>query len=146
VSHIIATYGSSGPILDFYIGVSAPRRSALIAAGGEVPPPVRLPFIIDTGAETTLINDQHMRTLGILPRGQKQLLTATSDVAATSCYTYDVSISTVTYGDDQLNIPAIEVIGRPFLNHSIEGLIGRDILSLLTFQIDGRNKRFRIDY
>jgi len=93
-----------------------------------------------------MINDQHMRTLGIEPRGERQLLTATSDQKPTRCETYDVSISTVTFGEQQLVIPALELMARPLFNHSIEGMIGRDVLSRIILQIDGPNSRFRIEY
>lgn len=36
-----------------------------------IPPPIKLSMIIDTGAETSLINEQNMRTLGIPPKGRR---------------------------------------------------------------------------
>lgn len=139
-------YGASGPILDIHIGMSEPRRRALQSRSLAANPDLRLSFIIDTGADTTMVNEQHMRTLGIDPRGTRDILTATSGATPTSCSTYDVAFKLATYGDDPWILPAIEVIGRPLFNHSIDGMIGRDILNRLVLSIDGPRMRFRIDY
>ena len=111
-----------------------------------VPPALRIPMIIDTGAETSLISEQHMRSLGIPPKGRREILTATSDAGATACSTYDVELKIGSYGDDPFIMPAIEVIGRPFFNHSIDGMIGRDLLSKLVLTINGPARQFRLDW
>lgn len=118
----------------------------MLARGFEVNPDLRLSFIIDTGADTTMINEQHMRTLGIAPRGAKEILTATSDAKATRCDTYDIAFRLSTYGDGPLIFPALEVIGRPLFNHSIDGMIGRDVLDRVVLSVDGPRRQFRIDY
>lgn len=86
-------YGPSGPIVDVLIGASEPRRRAILASGLAPNPDLRLSFIIDTGADTTMVNDQHMRTLGLGPRGARDILTATADEKPTHCFTYDVGSS-----------------------------------------------------
>jgi len=146
VPFVTVRYDASGPILDVYIGVSEPRRRAMQARGFEVNPDLQLSFIIDTGADTTMINEQHMRTLGIGPRGAKEILTATSDDKATRCNTYDIALKLWTYGDAPMIIPALEVIGRPLFNLSIDGMIGRDVLDRVILSVDGPRKQFRIDY
>ena len=144
--HLTAQFNASGPILDVMIGVSEPRRRLLLAHGLDVPPALRLSLILDTGAETTLLAEQHMRTLAIPVRGQRDILTATTDEKATASNTYDVSLQIATFGDPPLILPALEVIGRPLFNHSIDGMIGRDILSRVKLMIDGPRRTFRIDY
>jgi hypothetical protein len=65
----------------------------LQAKGLPVPPALPLPFIIDTGADTTMVNDQHMRTLGIPPRGRRDIVTSSTDAGAPSwCETYATSV------------------------------------------------------
>lgn len=118
----------------------------MVARGLTPNPDLRLSFIIDTGADTTMVNEQHMRTLGIGPRGTRDILTATSDEKPTACNTYDVEFKLVTFGDGPLVLPAMEVIGRPLFNHSIDGMIGRDILNRMVFTIDGPRMQFRLDY
>lgn len=143
---VTGRYGASGPLLDILIGVSEPRRRAMAARGLIPNPDLRLTFIIDTGADTTMVNEQHMRTLGIGPRGTRDILTATSDEKPTACNTYDVQFKLVTFGDGPLVVPAMEVIGRPLFNHSIDGMIGRDILNRVVLSIDGPRMHFRLDY
>lgn len=116
------------------------------AKGVVIPPPLRIPVIIDTGAETSLISEQHMRTLGISPKGRKEILTATSDVGSTECNTYDIEFKVDSYGIEPFVVPALEVIARPFFNHSIEGMIGRDLLSHLTLTIEGPARRYKLDW
>ena len=93
-----------------------------------------------------MVNEQHMRTLGIDPRGTRDILTATSDERPTPCNTYDIGFKLTTYGDEPLILPAIEVIGRPLFNHSIDGMIGRDILNRVLLSIDGPRMQYRIEY
>jgi len=146
VPHLTAQFNASGPILDILIGVSDPRRRLLLANGIDVPPAQRLSLILDTGAETTMVNEQFMRTLALPVRGQRDILTATSDERPTACNTYDVSLQISTYGDPPFTLPALEVIGRPLFNHSIDGMVGRDVLSRLKLTIDGPRRTFRLDY
>ncbi len=118
----------------------------MLASGLAPNPDLRLSFIIDTGADTTMVNEQHMRTLGLGPRGARAILTATSDEKPTHCFTYDVGFKLTTFGDPPLVLSAVEVIGRPLFNHSIDGMIDRDILNRVVFSLDGPRMRFRIEY
>jgi hypothetical protein len=43
-------------------------------------------------------------------------------------------------------LPAIEVIGRPLFNLSIDGMVGRDILNRVVLLLDGPRMQFRVDY
>jgi hypothetical protein len=49
-------------------------------------------------------------------------------------------------GDDPFIVAALEAFGRPLYGGSIEGMIGRDVLSRLTFVLEGRSNRFRLEY
>lgn len=144
--HITAKFNNSGPIVEVFIGVSAPKRRALSVSGLPAPPRLALNFIIDTGADTSMIADQHMRSLGISPRGSRAILTSTSDAQPTTCETYDVELSLRTYGDDAFVVPALEILGRPLFNLSIDGMLGMDVLRRMVLTIDGPGQRLRIDY
>lgn len=112
----------------------------------EAPPRLKLSLIVDTGADTTMLNDQHMRTLVIPERGVRDILTATSDAKPTPCSTYDVEFRIETLGDAPFVIPALEILGRPLFNHSVDGMIGRDVLSRLRLTINGPQMRYLIEY
>ena len=146
MSHLKARFNKSGPIVEVWVGVSEPRKRLLKALGMSVPPALLLNLILDTGAETTMVDEQHMRTLALNVRGQRDILTATSDEKPTSCNTYDVELKFKTYGDPPLVVSALEIIGRPLFNHSIDGMIGRDVLGRVKLLIDGPAWTFRLDY
>lgn len=93
-----------------------------------------------------MINEQHMRTLAIPPSGAKDILTATSGTTPTACDTYDVQLKIATLGDEPFIVPALEVLARPLFNHSIDGMIGRDVLSKLVLTIDGPGQRISMVY
>jgi hypothetical protein len=105
---------------------------------------IKLPFLIDTGADTTMVNEDIMRSLAIPPRGSREIVGSTTHIAPTTCSSYDISFEIRTSGDPPLIVPALEVLARPFFNMSIYGLIGRDILDRLTLTV-GRGQ-FRVDY
>lgn len=91
-----------------------------------------------------MVSEDTMRQLGIPDRGARMIVGATTHIEPTSCPTYDVRFEFRTYGDQPLVIPALEVIGRPFFNEMIYGLIGRDVLDRTQLQFG--QGRFRLDY
>jgi hypothetical protein len=106
---------------------------------------MRLSFLIDTGADSTMVNEQVMRWLEIPPRGSRDILGATTHIDPTTCATHDVQFEIrTTPGEPALIFPALEVLARPFFNVSIDGLIGRDVLDRLILTM-GRGQ-FRLDY
>jgi hypothetical protein len=112
-----------------------------------VPERLRLELLVDTGADTTTLNEMHMRSLGIPVRGATEVRGVTTDAEATECNTYDVSFALINaVGDPNLILPALEVIGRPFHNEMIDGLIGRDVLGSVVFTLEGPNRQFVINY
>lgn len=138
--------GPRGPILDFWVSVSEPRRRAMAAAAVDAPGWMKLQFLLDSGADTTMINDMHMRSLGIAKRGSRDIRTVTTDAYATTCDTFDIALKIETYGDQPFIIPAIEVMGRPFHNEMIDGLIARDVLDRVVLTLDGPGKKFVLHY
>lgn len=144
--HITASFNSSGPIVDVWLAASAPRQRAMAARGQQPAPSIKLQFIIDTGADTSMVADQHMRSLGIAPRGARDIITSTTDTRPAVVDTYDVQLSIRTFGDAPFVVPALEVLGRPLFNLSIDGMLGRDVLSRVVLMLDGPRQRFRIEY
>lgn len=114
------------------------------AQGVHVPPSLKLPFLIDTGADTTMVSEQTMRTLGIPERGARDIVGSTTHIDPTTCSAHDIEFQIQTPGDPALVIPALEVLARPFFNVSIDGLIGRDVLDRCILTI-GRGQ-FHLEY
>lgn len=144
---IRGTYGPRGPIVHVNIGVSTPREGLLRRQGKAIPEPIRVELLIDTGADTTALSEMHTRSLGIPVRGATQVRGVTTEVHATDCNTYDIGFELINaVGDLPLKIPAVEIIGRPFHNEMIDGLIGRDVLAQVIFILDGPTRQFVINY
>lgn len=144
--HLTARYNESGPIVDVWLGASAPRRKALQRQRLDAPEPMRLHFLIDTGADTSMVAEQHMRSLGLPARGARAILTASTEARPTACETYDVELAIRRFGDEAFVVPALEILARPLFNLSIEGLLGRDVLSRVRFVLDGPQRWCRIEY
>lgn len=144
---IRGSYGLRGPIVHAWIGVSAPLEALLRRQGESIPQRIRLELLIDTGADTTTLNEMHMRSLAIPVRGATEVRGVTTDAYATECNTYDIGFELINaVGDPPLKLAAVEVIGRPFHNEMIDGLIGRDVLANVMFTLDGPNRQFIINY
>lgn len=114
-------YGPSGVIIDVWIGVSDPRANAMRAVGQSVPSPIRLPFLVDSGADTTMVNEDTMRSLAIPQRGARDIVGSTTHIAPTTCNSYDVRFELRTPGEHALVLPALEVLARPFLTSPSSG-------------------------
>jgi hypothetical protein len=114
--------------------------------GLEIHPGITLNLLVDTGCDTTTIGDMHLRSLGVPTRGATDIRTATTDAYATTCDTFDVELRICPPDGEPFVLPAIEVIGRPFHNETIDGLLARDVLDTFMFTLDGPNKRFMIQY
>jgi hypothetical protein len=103
-------------------------------------------MLIDTGCDTTMVAEQHLRSLMLSPRGQRDIVTATTDAEAATCNAYDIALALHTYGDPPFELPALEVVTRPLFNVALDGLIGRDVLRYLVFRLDGPRGSYRIEY
>lgn len=144
--HITGSFNQSGPLIEVLVGVNAALERAMRRAGREPPPRLRLNLLVDTGCDSTMLAEGHMRSLGIPARGERDILTATTDTAPTTCNTYGVSFTLHTFGDPPFELPALEVVTRPLNNLSIDGLIGWDVLQHWVVRLDGPQRRLRIDY
>lgn len=115
--------------------------------GREVPAAVLGTFIIDTGADTTMVDDQMMRTLGLTPTSQTELLTSASQGVPELCDVYDIELEIIGRNNHpSWVLQPLEVLGRPLLNQSTNGMIGRDILGGAVLEYDGPRQQFTLNY
>jgi len=122
-------------------------RMLLRREGKAVPEPIRLELLVDTGADTTTLSEMHMRSLALPVRGATEVRGVTTEAYATQCNTYDVELKLInSAGDPPLTLPAVEVIGRPFHNEMIDGVLGRDFLSNVNFTMEGPLRQFVVNY
>ena len=115
--------------------------------GKEVPQTIERELLLDTGADTTTIKEMHMRSLFVPVRGATEVRGATTDAGSTQCNTYDLSLEFInSAGDRPLFLSSVEVIGRPFHNEVIDGVIGRDVMANMILTIEGPRKQFSVLY
>ena len=121
--------------------------NALQRQHSEVPAQIRINLLIDTGADTTTLDEMHMRSLGIPARGAAKVRGITRDAHPTECNAYDISMELMNFaGDPPFIIPAVEVLALPFHNDGIDGVIGRDFLANMVFLLEGPHRQFTLNY
>lgn len=116
----------------------------LQANGKPLPPTQRMKFLVDTGADRTMVDEQAMRLLGIPERGAIDIVGSTTRIDPVTLPTFDIQLEIRGAPDPTRTFPALEVLGKPFYNVSIEGLLGRDVLDQLQLTV-GRG-RYKLDY
>jgi hypothetical protein len=148
VPSIRGPFGVRGPIVDVQVGLSEPLQKWMMSQGMNIPPPITVQMLIDTGADTTTVAEIHMRSLNIPVSGAAPVRTITTDVTGAACNTYGASLRICApgFGDSPHHIRALEVLGREFHNEGFDGLLGRDVLSTLMLTIDGPRRRFHLEW
>jgi hypothetical protein len=134
-----------GPIVTLLIGVSLARAGALQAANQPVPAPVQIRALIDTGASCTCLAAGALSPLSLVPTGTTQMTTPSTGQTPVQCSQYDVSL-TIAHPHLNLTIPAMPIVECQPLGGTIQGLLGRDFLSLCLFVYDGPGQRFSLAY
>jgi hypothetical protein len=110
------------------VGVSEPRKQALIAASQAVPNPIQLRALLDTGASHTCVVRGTIAPLGLSPTGQGQMSTPSTGSAPAACDVYDVSLIIIHPALSKL-ISAMPIIECGPLAGPYEVLLGRDLLA-----------------
>lgn len=139
----------NGLIVDASVWMSPPRRAALFRLGQShlIGPAVPISLIIDTGADSTMLSTQLMRTLGIAPTSQTRVLTSGSRGVPEPCDVYDVELQIMGNATQKpWRISSIGVLARSLENQGTDGMLGRDVLKLGILHYDGPRGRFTLDY
>ena len=143
--HLTSLIAVGGPILDFRIGVSAPRASRLKKENKVVPPSIPIRGLIDTGASCTCIDPSCLSTLGLSPTGQVPIHTPTTGSSPQLRNQYDISL-TLVHPDITRTIRAIPVVESQLSFQGIHALIGRDVLKNCLFVYDGVQETFSLAF
>lgn len=140
---------SNGLIVEATVWMSPQRRAALYQRGREheVGHPIPISLIIDTGADSTMLSSQLMRSLGIEPTGQTRVLTSASGGVPELVDLFGVEL-TIQGNPTQKpwRLPTLEVLARSLENQGTDGMLGRDVLKLGILHYDGPRGRFTLDY
>lgn len=139
----------NGLLVEGEVWLSPQRREAMFRAGrqDEVGAPIRVTLIIDTGADSTMLNDQLMRSLGLTPTSQARVITSGSRGVPEPCDVYDVSLEIKgSATQEPWRVSPVAVLARPLVNQGTDGMIGRDLLRLGVLQYDGPKGTFSLTY
>ena len=89
--HFTIQVSPRGPIIEALVGVSVPRREALLAAGHAVPKVMQIRGLLDTGASHSALDPIVLNALALTPTGTVLVNTPTTGAAPVSVDQYDVA-------------------------------------------------------
>lgn len=136
--HFTIQVSPQGPIVDAFVGVSIPRRQALLAAGQNVPNPIQIRGLLDTGASHSAVDPSVLTALGLTPTGTALVNTPTTGAAPVTVDQYDVAfLIPIDKGVPLINQTLPVTASDLFTVQGFHALIGRDILSQCVFVYNG---------
>jgi hypothetical protein len=136
VSHFTIQVSPQGPIVNAIVGVSVPRRDALVAAGQPVPNVVQIRGLLDTGASHSGLDPIVLTALGLTPTGTVMVNTPTTGTTPVAVDQYDVAFLIPVQNGPPLFNQTLPVTATE-LFAAQHALIGRDILSQCVFVYNG---------
>lgn len=111
-----------GPVIEVLLSPPKNLIDILKVKKEEVPQPVRLHAMIDTGATNSVVNPAVIKALKINPIGVTKINTPSS--VGVECYQYKAGI----IFPNNVFVETSELIEAPLQGQHIQCLIGRDIL------------------
>jgi hypothetical protein len=137
---------SLGAIVDATLAPSDGALQLLSQAGRPQPTPTQIKFLIDTGGESTAIDEALIDKWGLpyVKAGFVATMTGSKPVRY-----YDLRLRfAAANGQEVCTFEPIVIMARrsPFEGMPYSGLIGRDILDRVVFTYDGRGHRCSIDF
>ncbi|HUC85646.1 MAG TPA: hypothetical protein VL970_10675 [Candidatus Acidoferrales bacterium] len=131
-----------GPLMQFLVGVSGPRATALRAANQLVPAQIPITGLIDTGASSTVIDSIVLGQLAIPTTGTTPIHTPSTQADAPHfANQYDISL-TFIHPWVTRTFPAVPITDAQLVHQGIQALIGRDILGQCLLTYDGVGRSF----
>jgi hypothetical protein len=137
---------SRRPIVQAFVGVSAPRQQAMVAAGQVVPPAILGAFLVDTGASGTCIDPTTFANLGLMPTGSAHMQTPSTGTALHQCNLYDVSLLVPALAGAPFFLDATPVMESQLRSQGIDGLLGRDVLEKFVLFYNSPQSGFTLAY
>jgi predicted aspartyl protease len=100
---------------------------------------IKISALIDTGAQTTAISQKVVDSLKLVPRGTAKIYTSQSSKIVNE---YDITLEF----DTDAYIDTLRVVGADLQDHSIDCLIGRDVLKYGVFTYNGPKQEFKLSF
>jgi len=128
-----------GPIVEIKLAMGQINEDSLRAAGARIPTPAQTLAMIDTGASSTVVDDNLIKGLNLNPISATLVSTASeSDIL---CYEYALRF---IFPNDV--IVETTVIAISLDSQHVQCLIGRDVLSRAVFIYTGHNNSFTLSF
>jgi predicted aspartyl protease len=135
----------NGPLLECLICISQPRQEALKRAKAEVPAPISVRALVDTGASCTCVDPQVIKSLGLSPLGTAQVHTPTTKGTAQNCGVYDAAII-IRSTNGNLSIGTLPIVETHLSSQGFELIMGRNVLSKCILVYDGTSGYFTLSF
>src|SRR5262249_14218853 len=127
---------ASGPKLQVVIGAS---REIISVFGASAAPTVSVVALIDTGAESTVLDRDTVARLALRSVGMVTSHTPTT-IEPVKCRQFHINM----YFSHESAVENVLAIEAPFAGRPFQCLIGRDVLSKATLLYEGRVNRFSL--
>jgi hypothetical protein len=129
---------AEGPTLEVHFLISRELEAFYKKSGQEMPPPIIVKALIDTGASNCSVQEDIPRKLGLQPVGTTGVLTPSTKGTPHLCYTYFMRMLIPSHNIIYEGIfTAVQLDGQ-----NISCLIGRDLLAFSIFIYQGTLKQF----
>lgn len=122
-----------------------PADAAPLLAAGETPPSATASLMIDTGAQSSLVDDSIPQSLGVSPIRTRSIMFG--DGKPQDRPVYRLSMLIEMLDDRGRPTPAqaiVDVVGMNAKKQGHEGLMGRDLLRHFVLRYDGPNGGFEL--
>lgn len=129
--HPASTLSAYGPLVDVVVSVPSNLHSSFTDAGKQVPPPLRIAAMIDTGCTRTAIDKEIIEKLQIAPTGTTTSLTA-SGPAPVELFPVQIDFPALQAG---ILIP--QAMSCDLSGQTIDALVGCDLLKHFVMIYDG---------
>jgi hypothetical protein len=146
--HFVINHGPSGPLIDIYVALSAPRLEMPAEAdpAQPEPKPVGVKALVDTGASHTSIDVSLVKLLGLVPSGIASVITPTTGNVPCDVPCYDVAFH-IPFPNGHFHSFSLWVASAMELQHQgFSVLLGRDILASGMLVYDGVHSMFILSF
>ena len=129
----------NGPICQIILKLSDPTIEKLKLEKNKVPL-IKVLALIDTGASTTAVSHNVVEKLNLVARGTVKVYTSNKSVETRNEYDIALEFDTNAY------LPLLRVLSANLQDHSIDCLIGRDVLQHGIFIYNGPEKQITLSF
>ncbi len=138
-----------GPIIETNLTISPAQADALLQASQPVPPPVRCRFLIDTGADGSVVKHEIAEKAGLKLIQDSMPIHGVGIDTTGRVYmgriTFAYQSKVVASAIHQMAIDT-QIMSAKLDNPKFDGLIGRDVLRHFQLSYDGKTGVVRMKY